>query len=214
LAVQDTQTWKFLVLALVIGFLAGILGTALFAQFLLKPGPRGPQGEQGLQGLTGPQGPQGLQGLEGPAGPQGIPGVNGTDAILQVLQSRNATEKDVSSYTASTWFNMSDFDASMNMTVSVQQNSRIFVQFSSTHSLSAPAGIRVRIVVDNNFNSSVYQCSIGPPSSGTYKIPRHVEFLTDSLNAGQHTVEVQSWRESGSPLILDRVLTVMEIATP
>jgi len=212
LAVQDKQNWKFLVLALVIGFLAGLLGTALFAQFLLKPGPQGPQGDRGLQGLTGPQGPQGL---EGPVGSQGIPGVNGTDAILQVLQSRNSTEKDVSSYAASRWFNMSDFDASMNLTVSIQQNSRIFVEFSSTHLLSSPAGIRVRIVVDNYYNSSVFQSSaLGPSSSGTYKIPGHVEFLTDSLSAGQHTVEVQFWRESGSPVILDRTLTVMEIATP
>jgi len=200
---KDTYSWKFVILALVIGFLGGILGAALIAPLFLKPGPEGPQG---LQGLQGPQGP------EGPLGPQGIPGINGTDSILQVLQNRNATQKDIGGYNLTQWFNMSDFDSSMKMTINIQQNSKIFAQFSGTHSLDAPASLWVRIVVDNNYNSSIYECSLGPPASGTFTMPGHIEFLTDSFNAGQHTIDVQFLREQGSPLlILDRTLTVMEI---
>jgi len=232
LKLQEKSTWKFSVLVLVIGLLSGVLGGGLIAALFIKPGPPGPQGEQGaeglqgeqgpqgLQGLTGPEGPQGdqglqgLQGLQGPQGPQGIPGINGTDAILQILQNRNDTSRDTSSYTAMQWFNMSAFDSSMKIMISIQQDSKIFAQFSSTHSLDSPASIWVRIVVDNNLNSSTYKCSIGPPSSGTFRIPGHIEFLTDSLSMGQHTIHVQFLRETGSPIILDRTITAMEIASP
>lgn len=213
LAVQDRYTWKVIVLALVIGLLGGVVGAALTSQWLVKPGPQGPQGEEGP---TGPQGPQGLQGLQGAQGPQGIPGINGTDAILQIRQNRNATEVNTNSYAADQWFNMSQFDSSMKITISIQQNSKVFAQFSSTHTVAPPASIWVRIVVDNNYNSSVYKVSVGPPSSGTYSIPGHIEFLTNPLNAGQHTIDVQILREnlSGSTRILDRTLTVTEITSP
>jgi hypothetical protein len=187
-----------LALVLVIGLLAGVLGAALTAQIFVKPGP---QGEQGSQGETGPQ------------GPQGIPGVNGTDSILQIFQSRNDTKVDIGSYTAMQWYNMSDLDPSMKITINVQQNSKIFAQFSGTHTLEPPESIWVRIVVDNNYNSSTYMCSTGPPASGIYKMTGHVEFLTDSLNAGSHTINVQFLRETGSPEMLDRTLTVIEIAS-
>lgn len=208
--VQDTYTWKFLVLALIIGLIGGILGAALIAPFFVKPGQQGPEGAQGEQG---PQGPQGLQGLQGVQGPQGILGTNGTDAILQVLQNRNDTVVNTGSFAAGQWVNMSEFDSSMTITISLQQNSKIFAQFSSAHTLNAPASIGVRIVVDNNYNSSVYEVSLGPPASGTYTIPGHVEFLTNLLNAGQHTVDVQ-FLQQGSPLILDRTLTVLEVTSP
>jgi len=211
LEVQDTYTWKFLVLALVIGFIGGILGAALIAPFFVKPGPQGLKGEQGPQGE---QGLQGLQGLQGALGSQGMPGINGTDAILQVLQNRNDTVVDTVSFAEGQWFNMSRFDSSMKITISLQQNSKIFGQFSSTHTLNAPALIWVRIVVDNNYNSSVYKVSTpAPPASGIYTIPGHVEFVTGSLNAGQHTVDVQ-FLQQGSPLILDRTLTAFEITSP
>lgn len=187
-----------LVLMLVIGFLAGVVGAALSAQMFVKPGP---QGEQGPQGEIGPQ------------GPQGIPGVNGTDSILQIIQNRNSTEVDVGSYAAMQWLNMSDFDTSMKISINVQQNSKVFAQFSSTHTLESPESIWVRIVVDNNYNSSIYICSTGPPASGIYQMTGHIEFLTDSLNAGLHTINVQFLRETGSPEILDRTLTVIEIAS-
>ena len=223
MSVQDTHTWKAVVLALVIGLLGGALGGALIAPMFAKPGPQGEQGPTGLQGTQGllgeqgPQGTQGLQGVQGLGGVQGLqgnPGVNGTDAILQILQNRNNTQVDTSSFTAMQWFNMSEFDSSMKMTISTQQNSKIFAQFSATHEWSAQSSIWVRIVIDNNLNSSIYKCSSGPPSSGTFRIPGHLEFLTSPLNAGQHTIDVQFQREQGSPLILDRTLTVTEIASP
>jgi len=205
LEVQDTYTWKFLVLALVTGLMGGILGAALITPFFVKPGPQGPQGPEGPQGAQGPQGMQGLQ---------GIPGINGIDSILQMLQNRNNTLVNTDSYTPMQWVNMSDFDSSMKIPISVQQNSKIFVQFSSSHTLSAPASIFVRIVVDNSYNSSVYRVSLGGPASTIYSIPGHIEFLTSSLSAGQHIVDVQFMRETGSPIILDRTLTVTEIKSP
>jgi len=101
----------------------------------------------------------------------------------------------------------------MEITINVQQNSKIFAQFSSTHEVEPPASIWVRIVVDNNYNSSTYICSTGPPASGVYKLLGHIEFLTNSLNAGSHTINVQFLTEIGSPIILDRTLTVIEIAS-
>jgi len=195
---QDKYAWKLLVLVLVIGLLAGVLGGALSAQIFIKSGP---QGEQGPQGETGPQ------------GPQGIPGVDGTNSILQIIQNRNDTQVEISGYTAMQWYNISDFDSAMEITINVQQNSKIFAQFSSTHQLEPPASIWGRIVVDNNYNSSTYICSTGPPASGVYKMTGHIEFLTNSLNAGSHTINVQFLRETGSPIILDRTLTVIEIAS-
>lgn len=204
---QDRYPWKVLILTLVIGLLASIVGTALSAQILIKPGPQGEQGPEGPQGL------QGEQGAQGPEGPQGIAGVNGTDTILQIIQKRNDTQVDTSSYTVMQWYNLSDFDSSMKITINVQQNSKIFAQFSGVHSLESPASIWVRIVVDNNYNSSRSICAVGPPSSGTYKMTGHIEFLTNLLNAGSHTIDVQFLKESGSPGILDRTLTVIEIAS-
>ncbi len=181
-----------------IGLLAGVLGGVLSAQIFIKTGP------QGETGLPGPQGETGLP------GPQGIPGVDGVNSILQQIQKRNDTQVDISGYTTMQWHNISDFDSAMEITINVQQNSRIFAQFSSAHQLEPPASVLVRIVVDNIYNSSAYICSTGPPASGVYKIPGHIEFLTDSLNAGLHTINVQFQRETGSPIILARTLTVTE----
>jgi len=197
---QNKYAWKLLVLVLVIGLLAGLVGGALSAQVFIKPGP---QGEQGPQGSQGPQ------------GPQGIPGVDGTNSIPQIVQNRNDTQVEVSGYSEMQWYNISDFDASMKITMNVQQNSKIFAKFSGTQTLSPPASIWIRIVVDNTYNSSVYICSLGPPASGTYTMTGHVEFLTNSLNSGSHTINAQLWIEDEPPniLILDRTLTVMEIAS-
>ncbi len=195
---QDKYEWKILVLALVFGLLAGLLGGALVAQIFANPGPQGEQGPQGPAGETGPQ---------------GIPGLDGTDSILQVFQNRNDTEVDTINATQGQWYNLSDFDSSMKITVNVQQNSKILAQFSSTHELAATASILVRLVVDNNYNSSTYMCSIGPPNAPQMHMPGHVEFLTDSLDAGLHTINVQFQIEGSSPVILDRTLTVMEITS-
>ena len=204
---QDKYPWKVLVLALVIGLLASVVGAALSAQILIKPGP------QGEQGPEGPQGSQGEQGAQGSQGPQGIAGVNGTGSILQIIQNGNDTQVDTSGYTAMQWYNISGVDSSMEISINVQQNSKIFAQFSGTHTIEPPASIWVRIVVDNNYNSSMYICATGPPASGTYKMTGHIEFLTNSLDAGPHIINAQFLREFGSPDILDRTLTVIEIAS-
>ncbi len=178
----------------------------------MRPGP------QGETGATGSQGSQGPQGVQGPQGLQGNPGTNGIDAILQILQNRNDTAVVLSTvnYPVSRWFNMSHFDSSMKMTINIQQNSKIFVEFSSSHTLDSGASILVRIVVDNVYNSSVYRASSpSPPSSGTYTFPGHIEFLTGPLSSGQHTIEVQFQRDVGGPSTeLERTLTATEITTP
>jgi hypothetical protein len=75
-----------------------------------------------------------------------------------------------------------------------------------------PASISVRIMVDNVFNSSRYVCSIGPSSGMNGIFTGSVEFLTGSLNTGSHVVDVQFYRQTGSPIMLDRTLTVMEVS--
>lgn len=212
-----------LIASLVLGLIGGIAGAFLFAQ----PGPQGEQGPpgqdgaDGLQGETGPAGPtgpQGAQGATGPQGeqgPQGIQGISGTDginSILQVIQNRNTTMQDTGSYTLMEWVNMSDSDSSMMITLDVQQNSRLLIQFSASVSLAPPGALRTRVVVDNSFNSTECVTSVGPPSAGTFNFPSHIEFLTDPLGSGTHTIQLQIFRENGSPIILDRTLTVMEIA--
>lgn len=204
--VPDNYTWKVVVLTLIIGLLGGVVSAALVAPLFMKPGP------QGEQGSTGDEGPQGGPGPQGPQGLQGTPGINGTDAILQMLQNMNDTTIDTTGFATAQWLNMSQFDSSMKMTINVQQNSRIFAQFSSTQTVAAPASISVRIIIDNMYNSSVYEASRDTPASGTYTIPGHIEFLTNSLSAGQHTIEVQ-FSQEGYPVILDRTLTVTEIAS-
>jgi len=202
----NNETLKVIVLVVVIGLIAGLIGGVIAAAFFAKPGPQGPQGEQGVQGT---------QGIQGPQGEQGIQGIPGTDSILQIHQNRNDTLVGTTGYAVGQWFNMSDFDSSMRMTVSIQQDSMIFVQFSGVYTLDATASIKVRIVVDNQFNSSICEASTPTPASATFTIPGHVEFLTDSLSAGQHTIEVQFLRQlTNPPTILGRTLTVTEITSP
>jgi len=216
---QKGLSKMLLIVILVLGLLLGLVGGVLGALFFAKSGPQGEQGAQGLQGLQGVQGLQGIQGLQGDQGvagadgSQGVPGVNGTDAILQIRHNANSTAQATSSYTAMLWRNMSVFDPSMNMSVTVQQNSRVFVQFSATLSMEAPGSMWIRILVDNSFNSTLSIVSVGPPSAGTFRLSSHIEFLTGSLASGQHRIDVQFLRESGSPILLDRSLTFMELAT-
>jgi len=179
----------FIVLILVTGLLAGGVGATLSSQVFIQSGP------------------------QGSVGPQGIPGVNGTDSILQILQNRNDTQIDTSNVTTMRWYDFSDFDSSMEMAINVQQNSRIFAQFSGAQTLQSPASIWIRVTVDNNYNSSRHICSLEPPASGT--MSGHIEFLTDPLNEGTHRVNVQFWieEEPFNILILDRTLTAIEVAS-
>ena len=134
---HDDRKWIFIVLAFIVGLLGGLLGAAIIAPLMGTTGPQGPAGEEG------PQGPQGVQGSPG------TPGADGTDAILQILQNRNDTQVDTSSYALMQWFNMSTFDSSMKMVVNVQESSSIFAEFSGTHYFTSAGSIWVRLVVDN-----------------------------------------------------------------
>ncbi len=199
---HDDRKWVLIVLAFIVGLLGGLLGGAIIALLMGTTGPQGPAGAEGSQG------PQGVQ------GPAGTPGTNGTDAILQILQNRNDTQVDTTSYALTQWFNMSAFDSSMKMVVNVQENSMIFAEFSGTHYFTSEGSIWVRLVIDSIYNSSVYMCSCLAPASPIFNMPGHTELLTDPLSAGYHTIEVQFLREAGEPRILDRTLTVMEITSP
>jgi hypothetical protein len=210
-----------LALLLIASIVLGLIGGITSAFLLAKPGttgvqgPPGEDGADGLQGETGPAGPAGPQGelgATGPQGEQGVPGTDGANSILQVIQNRNTTMLNTGSYTLNEWVNVSDSDSSMMITLDVQQNSRLLIQFSASVSLAPPGALRTRVVVDNSLNSTECVTSVGPPSAGTFNFPSHIEFLTDPLGSGTHTIQLQMLRENGSPIILDRTLTVMEIA--
>jgi len=184
-----------------------------------ESGPQGTAGEtgpQGLQGETGPIGPEGPMGPQGEAGPQGIQGPQGepgTGLIIQILQSRNVTIIETNEVSAMQWYNLSDFDSSMDITVDVSQNSKILVEFTGIHLMETPSSIWVRVVIDNVLVSTRYMISVGTPASASTYNCGHLEFLSDPLDAGEHTIQVQFLKEAGDPTILDRVLTVIEIAS-
>jgi hypothetical protein len=167
-----------------------------------------------IRGATGETGPEGPQGQQGPQGVQGVPGADGSNSIIQVVQSRNATIYETQSHPTMLWVSMSEHDSSMMININVQQNSRLLIQFSASISIISPGSLQTRIVVDDNYNSAVSMNSVSSSSTGTIKFPNHIEFLTDPLNSGMHTIKLQVLRENGSPMILDRTITVMEIAGP
>jgi hypothetical protein len=109
---------------------------------------------------------------------------------------------------------MSELDSSMVININVQQYSRLLIQFSASISIDPPGSLQTRIVVDNNFNSTVCLNSVGSSSTGLMRFLNHIEFLTDPLTIGTHTINLQILRENGTPTILDRTITVMEIASP
>jgi len=220
---------RTLILLFIASLILGLIGGTIGAMIFVRQGPQGTQGLPGLQGPqgeTGPQGPTGAQGTAGDTGTAGatgsqgaqgtqgllgISGTNGTNSILQIVQHSNSTAQNIGGYTALQWSNMSEFDSSMMITINVQQDSKLYVQFSATISLEPPGSVWVRIVVDNILNSTVSMSSVGPPSAGTFKFPSHVEFLTDPMNGGVHSIQVQFLRENGSPIMLDRAVTAMEV---
>jgi hypothetical protein len=180
-------------------------------------GPDGPQGEQGPagpQGDTGPQGPQGDTGPQGPQGDTGLPGADGINSIITVIYNRNSTIFETQSYPAMQWVNMSELDSSMMINIDIQQNSRLLIQFSASISIISPGSLQTRIVVDNTYTSTVSMNSVSSASTGTIKFSDHIEFVTDPLNTGTHTINLQVLRENGSPIILDRTITIMEINSP
>ena len=219
----------------VIGLIAGIIGGVVAEPFFAQQGPQGEQGPQGLQGPkgdtgdtgatgltgatgatgatgdTGPQGPQGEQGIQGeigPEGPQGEPGLDGADAIQQVVSNQNLTSASIGvNYNLTTWYNMTVFDSSMTITININDQSRIIAEFYTSAYLSS-SGIWVRIVVDNQYYSAVCYAS----SSPVMYLPMQSKILTESLSAGEHTIDVQFYRTSGSAtLLMDRLLIVSEL---
>lgn len=215
-----------LAILLIVSIILGLAGGLTSSFLAAKPGP---QGEQGIPGETGPEGPQGPAGEQGPQGetgaagpagatgsegPQGLPGTDGSNSVIQVIQSRNTTIFETQSYTTMQWFNMSGLDSTMMININVQQNSKLLIQFSASISINPPASLQTRIVVGNNYNSTVSKNSVGSSSTGIMTLSNHIEFLTDPLNSDVHTINLQILRENGSPTILDRTITITEIAGP
>jgi hypothetical protein len=192
-----------IVVALIIGLISGIAGAYVIA----KPGPQGPQGEQGLQGETGAQGSPGIQ------GPQGIPGVNGSNALIKVISRHNVTTASLDPYTVGQWLNMSIFDSATSVSINVQDGSRICAEFLSSVELSTVGAISLRIVIDNQFNSTVVSTEILSGPTVMLVVPIHVKILTDALPAGEHTIEIQFLRDAGAPILRERSIFVTEIAT-
>ena len=169
-------------------------------------GPQGEQGIQGVQGETGPQGEQGIQGVQGETGPQGEPGLNGTNAIQQILSSQNLTSAGIGSYNLTTWYNMTVFDSSMATAINIGDQSGILVEFSTSVYLSN-SEVWFRIVIDNQYISTVCYASSIP----SMNLPIQSKILIGSLSAGEHTIDVQFYRVSGSSTLRDRLLIVTEL---
>jgi len=172
-------------------------------------GPQGIQGEQGVQGEIGPQGIQGEQGVQGeigPQGPQGEPGLDGADAIEQIVTGQNFTQISIASYNLTTWYNMSVFDSSMTMTINVNDQSKILAEFFTSVEIGN-SEVWFRVVIDNQYYSTVSYAASIP----AMKLPVQLKMLTGSLSAGDHTIEVQFYRDSGSSILLDRLLIVSEL---
>lgn len=217
---QHTALVILLITSIILGFIGGTAGSVIFS----KPGPtgeQGPSGQDGLDGVQGPIGligPQGEQGVPGPQGEQGIqgsqglPGSDGSNSVIQIIQTRNDTIQSTQSIIAMQWVNMSFFDSSMSIDINVQENSKLLIQFSASILIDPPGSLNTRLVLDNSVYSSVSFNAVGSSSAGILKLPNHIEFLTNSLNAGTYTINLQVLRESGSPEVLARTITIIEIA--
>jgi hypothetical protein len=206
-----------LAILLVVSVTLGLIGGATSSFLVAESGPQGetgatgPAGATGPPGLTGATGATGAAGTEGPQGEQGPPGTDGNNSVIQVIQRRNTTTFETQSYAIMQWVNVSDLDSAMMININVQQDSRLLIQFSASISIDPPGSLQTRIVVDNNDISTVSKNSVGSSSTGIMTLSNHIEFLTGPLDSGSHIVNLQILRESGSPIILDRTITVMEI---
>jgi hypothetical protein len=206
-----------LAILLIVSVALGLIGGATSSFLVAEPGPQGEVGATGPPGATGPAGPTGATGAagatgpEGPQGEQGSPGMDGSNSVLQVIQRRNSTTFETQSYAVMQWVNVSDLDSAMMININVQQNSRLLIQFSASISINPPGSLQTRVVVDNNDVSTVSKNSVGSSSTGIMTLSNHIEFLIGPLSSGSHVVNLQILRESGSPTILDRTITVTEI---
>jgi hypothetical protein len=207
---QGSPTKKVILLTIVVALISGLISGIAGAYVIAQPGPQGLQGEQGPQGEIGPQGPQGLQGIPGP---QGAPGVNGSDSLIQLIPSHNVTTASLDTYTAGQWYNMSIFDSSMSLSITIQAESRICAEFLSSVELSTVGSISLRIVIDNQFNSTIVTAGILSGPTVTLTMPLQVKILTDALPGGEHTIDIQFLRDAGAPIMMERSIFVMEIAS-
>ena len=123
-----------------------------------------------------------------------------------MLSNQNLTAVNIESYNETTWYNMTEFDSAMTITINTSDQSRILAEFSTSVSLSN-SQVWFRIVIDNQYNSTVCYTSSVPAMN----LPLQSKILTDSLSAGEHTIEVQFYRVSGSSTIRDRLLIVSEL---
>ena len=101
----------------------------------------------------------------------------------------------------------------MELVISIQENSRLLVEFTATHEMETPSSIWARIIIDDSLISTRYMLSVATPASVSTYSCGHLEFLTQELVAGEHDIHIQFLIEDGNPMIFDRVLTVIEIAS-
>ena len=103
----------------------------------------------------------------------------------------------------------------MHLTITTGDQSKICAEFLTSVYLgddwsSFWNGVRFRVVVDNqNVSSIVYVVGM----SNNF-VPVQVKILTDILSAGEHTIDVQFYRVTGIPTLMDRSLFVTELQTP
>jgi hypothetical protein len=221
----------FITIALVGGFLGGLLTTSFIANansqvIQGEPGPQGPKGDTGdtgatgatgATGETGAMGEKGAEGPQGSAGAQGPQGVNGYNSVIQMVEGQNVTFAPLTvAYTLHQWYNMSIFDGSMKLIIDVQNQSRICAEFIGSVGLTSPCSGWFRLAVDSQLYSIICVAAVDITGSQTVSqyVPIQVKVLTGPLSEGQHTVEVEFLRETGTPTVLGRSLFVTELASP
>lgn len=193
---MDTDAKKVMAALIIIAIVAGLLGGLLGALLFAKQGPQGVQGEQGVQGI------------------QGQPGLKGSNSVIQIIQSQNATTADLSAFASGQWYNLSVLDSSMRLTINIQGQSRICAEFLSSVTVPSEGNIMFKIVVDNQFNSTVCTAGIINVPALTMTFPVQTEILTTALPAGEHTIEVQFLQAIGASLLLERSLYATELTSP
>ena len=207
ITMADRSLWKLVAIVICAAILTGLLGGVLGAPLFLKNGEEGEQGIQGEPGIQGIQGEIGPQGPQGEQGIQGEPGVDGINSIQQIISYQNLTSATIGdNFTPTQWYNISVIDTSMNQSLNISDQSRILAEFATTVSLSN-SGVWFRVVIDNQYISTVCYASSAP----NMNLPINLKILTDPLSAGQHTIEVQFYRVSGTTTLLDRSLYLTEL---
>jgi hypothetical protein len=99
----------------------------------------------------------------------------------------------------------------MSASINVQNGSRICAEFLSSVELSTVGAISLRIVVDNQVHSTVVSAEILSGPTVTLVLPIYVKIMTDPLPGGEHTIEIQFFRDAGAPILRERSIFVTEI---